>query len=51
VAIVKCLSVIKEIKDSNLSIVNDTIQSPKMLAKWLYENQGEMRLVPKIGYS
>jgi len=39
----KCLNVIKEIKESNLSIVNDTIQSPKMLAKWLYENQGEMR--------
>jgi len=39
----KCKSVLKEIKESNLSIVNETISSPKMLAKWLYENQGEMR--------
>lgn len=39
----KCLSVLKEIKDSNLLIVNETILSPKLLAKWLYENQGEMR--------
>lgn len=38
-----CLNVLKDIKDSNLSIVNETIQSPKLLAKWLYENQGEMR--------
>lgn len=39
----KCLAALKEIKNSNLSIVNETIQSPKLLAKWLYENQGEMR--------
>ena len=39
----KCITVLKEIKESNLSIVNETITSPKVLVKWLYENQGEMR--------
>ncbi len=39
----KSLNVLKEIKESNLLIVKETIESPKILAKWLYENQGEMR--------
>ena len=39
----KSVNVIREIKESNLSIVNETILNPKVLIKWLYENQGEMR--------
>jgi len=38
-----CLSALKTIKDQKLSILNDAINDPKILAKWLYENQGEMR--------
>lgn len=37
------LEVLNSIKQENLSIVNDCIKNPKLLAKWLYENQGEMR--------
>ncbi len=39
----KSLNVLKEIKESNHLIVKETKESPKILAKWLYENQGEMR--------
>lgn len=31
------------LKDQNLAIVNECKANPKLLAKWLYENQGEMR--------
>ncbi len=32
-----------KLKDENMSIVLESIKNPKELAKWLYENQGEMR--------
>lgn len=35
--------VLQCLKDQNLSIVNECKANPKLLAKWLYENQGEMR--------
>jgi len=38
-----CLDVLSELKNSNLEIVKETQNNPKMLSKWLYENQGEMR--------
>ncbi|AGT43776.1 hypothetical protein [Treponema pedis] len=37
------LEVLNSIKRENLGIVKDCIKNPKLLAKWLYENQGEMR--------
>ena len=37
------LEVLNSIKQENIGIVNDCIKNPKLLAKWLYENQGEMR--------
>lgn len=37
------LNVLEELKKSNLEIVNEAISNPKILAKWLYENQGKMR--------
>jgi hypothetical protein len=36
-------SVIEQIKLQNLSIIREAQNNPKLLAKWLYENQGEMR--------
>jgi hypothetical protein len=39
----ECKNVINSIKDENLNIVNEAKSNPKDLAKWLYENQGEMR--------
>ena len=37
------LEVLNTIKQENINILNDCIRNPKLLAKWLYENQGEMR--------
>jgi hypothetical protein len=37
------LDVLNQIKQENIKIINETQQNPKNLAKWLYENQGEMR--------
>ncbi len=39
----ECLEVLSEIKKSNMAIVEEAQANPKTLAKWLYENQGEMR--------
>jgi len=39
----ECKNVINTIKNENLNIVNEAKSNPKDLAKWLYENQGEMR--------
>ncbi len=36
-------SVLQKIKSEKLEILNEAKQNPKILAKWLYENQGEMR--------
>lgn len=36
-------SVLDQLKSENMIIVNEAQQNPKTLAKWLYENQGEMR--------
>lgn len=35
--------VLQCLKDQNLAIVNECKANPKLLAKWLYENQGQMR--------
>lgn len=37
------LQVLNTLKQENLGIVKECIKNPKLLAKWLYENQGEMR--------
>lgn len=37
------IEVLRKIKQENIAIVNEAIKEPKNLAKWLYENQGEMR--------
>ena len=37
------LEVLNTLKQENLGIVQECIKNPKFLAKWLYENQGEMR--------
>ncbi len=37
------LEVLSTLKQENLGIVKECIKNPKLLAKWLYENQGEMR--------
>jgi hypothetical protein len=39
----ECISVIETLKKEKIQILNDAIDNPKELAKWLYENQGEMR--------
>lgn len=39
----ECINAIKELKESNMAIVNEAKKNPKLLSKWLYENQGEMR--------
>ena len=38
-----CCSVLQALKDEKLQILRKTQNNPKILAKWLYENQGEMR--------
>jgi hypothetical protein len=38
-----CLDVLKTLKDEKLEILQQVQNDPKMLATWLYENQGEMR--------
>ena len=34
---------IKKLKQTNLKIINETIQDPALLARWLYEKQSERR--------
>jgi hypothetical protein len=38
-----CLNVLKKLKDEKLEILKEAQKNPKILATWLYENQGEMR--------
>lgn len=38
-----CLNVLKTIKNEKLEILKEAQENPKILATWLYENQGEMR--------
>lgn len=38
-----CRQVIDELKTQKLNILKEAQQNPKILATWLYENQGEMR--------
>lgn len=38
-----CDGVLKTLKDEKLQILKTVQDNPKILAKWLYENQGEMR--------
>jgi hypothetical protein len=38
-----CLNVLTEINDQKKIILNEAQQNPKILATWLYENQGDMR--------
>ncbi|KAA6331019.1 hypothetical protein EZS27_020335 [termite gut metagenome] len=38
-----CNQVFATLKAEKLEILNEARANPKMLAKWLYENQGEMR--------
>ncbi|WP_348825726.1 hypothetical protein [Flavobacterium aestuarii] len=38
-----CLEVLKTLKDEKLEILKEVQDNPKILATWLYENQGEMR--------
>jgi hypothetical protein len=38
-----CLSVLTTLKNEKLEILKEVKDNPKMLATWLYENQGEMR--------
>lgn len=38
-----CKNTLKCIKETNLLILQEAKDNPKQLAKWLYENQGEMR--------
>lgn len=38
-----CLEVLKTLKDEKLEILQEVQNDPKILATWLYENQGEMR--------
>lgn len=37
------LEVLRFLKEQNLGIIKECKKDPKLLAKWLYENQGEMR--------
>jgi len=39
----ECKKVIETLKKENLQILEEAKQNPRRLAKWLYENQGEMR--------
>ena len=38
-----CLEVLKSLKNEKLEILQEVQNEPKILATWLYENQGEMR--------
>jgi len=38
-----CINSLKELKDTRISILNETINNPKLLVQNLYEEQGEMR--------
>jgi hypothetical protein len=38
-----CKSVLASLKNEKSDILKDAQDNPKILAKWLYENQGEMR--------
>ena len=38
-----CISVLTTLKNEKLEILKEVQDNPKMLATWLYENQGEMR--------
>jgi hypothetical protein len=38
-----CNDVLKTLKEQKLTILKDAQENPKILIKWLYENQGEMR--------
>ncbi|MBF6653462.1 hypothetical protein C3B47_11285 [Flavobacterium columnare] len=38
-----CLNALKTLKDEKLEILKEVQNNPKVLATWLYENQGEMR--------
>jgi hypothetical protein len=39
-----CRSVLKMLKDERIQILKEAQRNSKLLAKWLYENQGEMRM-------
>lgn len=39
----KANNVLEQVKNENTEIIKETQKNPKLLAKWLYENQGEMR--------
>ncbi len=39
----ECRSILETLKRETLSILQEVKDNPKILAKWLYENQGEMR--------
>ena len=38
-----CSNVLSTLKSENLNILREAQNTPRLLAKWLYENQGEMR--------
>jgi hypothetical protein len=38
-----CRETLQTLKNEKIEILQETQANPKMLAKWLYENQGEMR--------
>lgn len=38
-----CSTILQKLKNEKIEILKEAQQSPKILAKWLYENQGEMR--------
>lgn len=38
-----CNSVLQTLKAEKIEILQEVQANPKLLAKWLYENQGEMR--------
>ena len=38
-----CKNSLKELKDTRISILNETLANPKLLVQNLYEEQGEMR--------
>ncbi len=38
-----CMETLAELKKQKLHILSEAQQNPKLLATWLYENQGEMR--------
>jgi hypothetical protein len=40
---VLCRETLQTLKNEKVEILQETQANPKMLAKWLYENQGEMR--------